>query len=183
MLNFLFTHTPLTFLTQSLWRDEAFSYLLAKKNILQIITLSAKDFNPPLYYILLHLWIKIFGVTEISLRIFSFIFYWAILYVCAHFLQDIFKLNLKKSLLYFILFIFNPILSYYAFEARAYTLFAFLATLSYYSFYKRSFKLYLVATILGLYTHYFMLFVVFSQFIFIYLTQKGRRDYKNIKKV
>jgi len=162
MLNFLFTHTPLLFLTQSFWRDEAFSYFLAKKNILEIIILSAKDFSPPLYHLLLHFWLKIFGGSEISMRSLSVIFFWATLYVCFLFLQEIFKLNFKKSLIYLLLFLVNPFLSYYAFEARAYSLFAFLATLSYYSFYKKNYKLYFLSTVFGLYTHYFMLFVVFS---------------------
>ena len=65
MLNFIFTKTPLFFLTQSFWRDEAFSYFMAKKNISEIIFLTAKDFNPPLYYSILHFWIKIFGGSEI----------------------------------------------------------------------------------------------------------------------
>lgn len=183
MLNFLFTKTPLTFLTQSLWRDEAFSYLLAKKDIFQIVLLSAKDFNPPFYFLLLHFWMKIFGGLEISLRVFSLLFFWATLYVCFHFLQDILKLNLKKSLIYLLLLFINPLLGYFAFEARMYSLLAFFATLSYYSFYKKNFKLYAISTILGLYTHYFMIFVVASQFVFLYLTSQRKRDYQRIKKI
>ncbi len=182
MLNFLFTHTPLTFLIQSFWRDEAFTYLLAKKNIFDIIFLTAKDFNPPLYYILIHFWMKIFGSSEIALRSFSFIFFWATLYVCVHILLDIFKLNSKKSYLYFLLILINPLLVYYAFEARMYTLLTFLATLSYYSFYKKNSRLYFISTLLGLYTHYFMLLVVLSQLLFNYLIYKKSRAYLIMQK-
>ena len=142
MLNFLFTQTPLAFLTQSFWRDEAFSYFLAKKNVLEIIILSAKDFNPPLYQLLLHFWLKIFGPSEISIRSLSLLFFWATLYVCFLFLQEIFKFNFKKSLIYLLLFLLNPFLLYYAFEARMYSLFTFLATLSFYSFYRKKYKIY-----------------------------------------
>ena len=187
MLNFLFTQTPLTFLTQSFWRDEAFTYFLAKKNVLEIITLSLKEFNPPLYYILLHFWMRLFGESEISLRTFSLIFYWLIIYVAITFLTEILKVDVRKRFLYFIFyilfFIVNPFLTYYAFEARNYTFFAFLATLSYYSFYKKNYKVYFFATTLGLYTHYFMLFVIFSQLFFNFLVKKKGRRYEIINKV
>jgi len=179
MLNFLFTQTPLAFLTQSFWRDEAFSYFLAKKNVLEIIILSAKDFNPPLYQLLLHFWLKIFGPSEISIRSLSLLFFWATLYVCFLFLQEIFKFNFKKSLIYLLLFLLNPFLLYYAFEARMYSLFTFLATLSFYSFYRKKYRLHLLASILGLYTHYFMLFVMASQLFFNFFINKRGRGYED----
>ncbi|MDO9028292.1 MAG: glycosyltransferase family 39 protein, partial [Candidatus Roizmanbacteria bacterium] len=162
MLNFLFTKTPLFFLTQSFWRDEAFSYFMAKKNIFQIIILTAKDFNPPLYYLILHFWMKIFGGSEIALRSLSIIFFWATVYVAFLFLNDIFKIKLKKSFFYLIFFILNPLLLYFAFEARMYSMLAFFASLSYYAFYKKNYRLYLLSTIAGLFTHYFMIIVVLS---------------------
>lgn len=167
MLTWLFTKTPLLFLTQSFWRDEAFSYFLSKKSIFEIVYLTAKDFNPPFYYFILHYWMKIFGGSEIAMRSLSLIFFWATLYVAFLFLNGIFKYKLNKSFLYLILFIINPLLLNYAFEARMYTMLAFFATLSYYSFLKKDSKLYLLSSILGLYTHYFMIFVIISQ---IYLT-------------
>ena len=166
MFNFLFTKTPLFFLTQSLWRDEAFSYFLAKKNIFQIIILTAKDYNPPLYYFFLHFWIGLFGKSEIALRTLSFIFFWASLYVVYLFLTDIFKFKLKKSFLYLLIFLINPLLVYYAFEARMYTMFAFFACLSFYALYKKDSKLYLISTILGLYTHYFMFLILIIHYLF-----------------
>ena len=166
MINFLFTKTPLMFLVQSFWRDESFSYLLAKKNLFEILILTAKDFNPPLYYLLLHFWMTIFGSTEIALRSLSLIFYWATLYVAYLFMAEIMKLSGKKPALYLLLFLVNPFLIYYAFEARMYSLLAFLASLSFYALYKKNDRLYLVAAIAGLYTHYFMIFVIAAQLIF-----------------
>lgn len=165
MINWLFTKTPLYFFTQSFWNDEAFSYLLAKKNIYEIIALSAKDFSPPLYYLIIHFWIKFFGSSEIALRLPSLIFFWATVYLGFLFLSEIFKFDLKKSFFYTFLIATNPLLIYYAFEARGYTLFAFLSTLSFYAFYKNKKNLYLISLILGLYTHYFMIFVILSQFL------------------
>jgi len=174
MFTWLFTKTPLAFLVQSLWRDEAFSYLLAKKNIFQIIILTAKDFNPPLYYLILHYWIKIFGSSEIALRSLSFIFFWATLYAVYLFLSNIFKFSLKKSFFYLLFFLINPLFLYYAFEARMYLMFAFFATLSFYSLYKKNSKLYLFSTILGLYTHYFMILILVTH----YFINKNRGQLK-----
>ena len=166
MINFLFTKTPLLFFIQSLWRDEAFSYLAAKKDLLSIIVNSARDFSPPFYYFVLHYWIILFGKSEIVLRSLSFIFFWATIYVVYLILTDIMKFDFKKSIIYLLLFVINPLLLYYAFEARMYTMLAFFSTLSFYALYKKKSKLYIISAVLGLYTHYFMVFVVLGQYLY-----------------
>lgn len=182
MINYLFTKTPLVFFIQSFWRDEAFAYVLAKQNLLNIISLTIKDFNPPLYYFIIHFWMQIFGTSEISLRLFSLICYWGIVYVGFLFLKNIFKLSLNRSFLYLIFFIFNPLLVYYAFEARMYTLFALLAGLSFYFFYQKKKVPFIITTIAGLYTHYFMVFVTIGQLFFILLI-KEKKWLKQIKPI
>lgn len=172
---FLFTNTPLKYLVEPFWRDEAFSYLLAKKSIVELVVLTAKDFNPPLYYLLLHFWIKIVGGSEISLRLLSFLFYLGTIYVSDHIMQDIYGIPLKKRVHYLLLIAINPILLYYAFEARMYTMLAFFATLSYYSFFLKKKKLYYWSIFLGLFTHYFMSLVILSQFVYVFVMQK-RKD-------
>lgn len=176
MVNFLFTQTPLVFFIQPFWRDEAFSYVLANKSIFEILFYTARDFNPPLYYIILHFWIKMFGTSEIAIRSLSLLFFSLTLYICFDFLKDVFKLKTLKSLMYLLIFLINPLLIYFAFEARMYTMFAFFAVLSYYFYYLRKPKLYLASVILGLYTHYFMVFVLMSQFAFYFITGKNKRD-------
>lgn len=178
MLNFFFTKTPLFFLTQSFWRDEAFSFFMAKKGLLEIIFLTAKDYNPPLYYFVLHFWMKIFGGSEIALRSLSFAFFWGTIYVAFLFLNEILKLKERKSWFYLIFFIINPLLLYFAFEARMYSMLAFLASLSYFAFWKKDYRLYLLATVLGLFTHYFMIMVVLSQLLFLILDKKNRFNFK-----
>ncbi len=175
MVNWIFTNTPLHYFIQSFWRDEAFSYLLAKKNLLDILILSARDFSPPLYSLLLHFWLKIFGMSEIALRSLSLITFAAVLYVCYLFLTDIFKIKMRWAYVYLLLFLLNPFLNYYAFEARMYMLFALLATLSFYYLYQFRPVKYCVVAILGLLTHYFMLFVMISQVVYA-LTARSYKD-------
>ncbi|HEU5122140.1 MAG TPA: hypothetical protein VFT59_04805 [Candidatus Saccharimonadales bacterium] len=48
-------------LMQSVWFDEAYSIILAKKPISELLYLTSIDTHPPLYYLLLKLWASIFG--------------------------------------------------------------------------------------------------------------------------
>jgi len=177
ILNIIFTYTPLKFYVQSFWRDEAFSYLLAKQNTINILLLTAKDFNPPLYYIFLHWWMIFFGSSEISMRTLSFIFFLATLYIIGLFFIEIFRFSIKKTFIYLSLFVLNPVLHYYAFEARMYSLFAFLVSLSFYFLYKKQYRKYALVVILGLFTHYFMFFAILGQIFYLFVTDK-----KNLKK-
>lgn len=180
ILNFLFDKTPLYFFIQSFWRDEAFSYLLAKKNILEIISLTAQDFNPPMYYLFLHFWIKIFGKNEVILRIPSLIFFAINIYVIFLFLKKILKIKGYRIILYLLIFSFNPFLLYFAFEARMYSLLALLTTLSYYYYCQKKTIPYILFTTLSFYTHYFSFFVFLSQ-VFHFFIFKQKRDKFKIK--
>ena len=174
MIQFLFTRTPLAYFVASLWRDEAFSYLMARLPIHQLLWATAQDANPPLYYLLLKLWMGIFGTSEIALRSLSLIFFWATLYVVYLILKEVYALGTKKSLFYLLFFIINPLLHYYAFEARMYSMMAFVATLLFYALMRKKYKLYACVALIALYTHYFLLIVIVFQALFIYFTTHKR---------
>ncbi|MBI5464987.1 glycosyltransferase family 39 protein [Candidatus Gottesmanbacteria bacterium] len=168
IFNFLNNHTPLLYLTQSLWRDEAFSVLLSEPPLLEIIKLTASDFNPPLYYFILHFWMKIFGNGEIVIRMLSFIFHLLLIFVCYKFAQ---KLKFSKLTTYYLLLttFLNPMLIYFAFEARMYSLLALLATASMYFFYTKNWLAYVITSVLGLWTQPFMGFVLLAQGVYLLL--------------
>lgn len=172
MLEFIFTRTPLVFLTQSFWRDEAFSYLLAQQSIWQILISTAKDFSPPLHYLLLHFWMMIFGTSEIALRSVSLIFFYATIYVVDHLLVDVLKIKSKWRYAYLLLFAINPFLIYFAAEARTYSMSVFLVTASWYGYLSGKKKLHIIASSLSLYTHYFTILALISQFIYHYIQKK-----------
>lgn len=180
MLKLLFDRTPLYFMIQSFWRDEGFSYLMAKRGIWDMIRATAHDFNPPLYYLILHFWLKIFGSSEVALRSLSLIFFAINIYVVFLFLQNILKVKGSRIWVYLLIFALNPFLLYYAFEARMYSLVALLTTISFYYFFKKRQVNYVMFTILGLYTHYFFLLVIFTQIIYLTLFEKGK-VFKKIK--
>jgi uncharacterized membrane protein len=172
MQAFLFTKTPLLYLIQSFWRDESFSDLMASRNIVELLRLTAADFNPPLYYLVLKLWMTVFGHHEIALRSLSLIFAVFTLYISYEFIVEVLHVSSKWKYVYFILLLVNPFLTYYAFEARMYSMLACFATLSWYFLAKKKRRGYILATVAGLYTHYFMVLVLLSQGIFIILTNR-----------
>jgi uncharacterized membrane protein len=177
MINFLFTKTPLFFFTQSLWRDEAFSYFLAKQSFLNILYLSSKDFTPPLYEFLLKTWIYFFGSSEIALRSLSLIAYLILAYFFYLFLNNIFKIKTFWIYIYLLLFFCNPMLHYYAFEARTYSFLALFSFMSFYFFIKKGWRGYFISTLLGLYSHYFMILILLVQGVLILFIKVNKRKY------
>lgn len=178
MMNFLFTKTPLAFFVASFWRDEAFSYLMAKLPLHSLLWSTAQDANPPLYYIVLKLWMFIFGSSEIALRSLSLLFFTATLYMAFLIMNEVYKLGTKKSLFYLLLFLANPLLHYYAFEARMYSGMAFLATLLFYLFLKRNYKFYAYVVFFSLFTHYFLLTVIAFQIGMLFIMEHKTERHK-----
>lgn len=154
MLNFLLNHSPILYLTQSLWRDEAFSILVAEKPI--SFFFGKLTFEPPFYYILLHFWIKIFGQSEIAARSLSFLAFTLATVIVVIWSEKLFK---KHWLSWFtpLIFFFNPMLLYYAFEVRTYGWYIFFATLSMYGYLEKKWRLFVIASVLGFYTHSFFI--------------------------
>ncbi|PIV07924.1 hypothetical protein COS52_05390, partial [Candidatus Roizmanbacteria bacterium CG03_land_8_20_14_0_80_39_12] len=112
---------------------------------------------------LLKVWMGFFGSSEIAIRSLSLIFFWATLYIVFLILNDVFRLSEKKSIAYLLLFIINPLLHYYAFEARMYSMMAFIATLLFYALMKHKYKLYAYTAITAMFTHYFLFIVIAFQ--------------------
>ncbi|MBI3486290.1 glycosyltransferase family 39 protein [Candidatus Daviesbacteria bacterium] len=112
----------LLFLNQhSIWFDEAFSYFVAKQDLVNLIYASLADNHPPLYFLILHFWIKIFGNSELILRFLSVIFNLLSIIVLYHLVKLLF--GSKKAVLASIIFVLSPLILYYSVEIRMYSLF------------------------------------------------------------
>lgn len=172
MWNFLLYHTPLLYFTQSVWRDEAFSILLAQQSPWYFIP--KLSFEPPVYYLLLHWWMKLFGTSEIAVRSLSLLGFVLATVVVIEWAGKLFK---KHWLSWFlpVFFFFNPMLLYYAFEIRAYGWYTFFAVASMYAYMEKRFWLYILTTTLGIYTHTYMIIVPIVQVLhFVFVHRKNQ---------
>lgn len=144
--------------TASLWGDEAWAATLAIKPYLQIIQIVSHDTSPPLFYLLLHTWMKIFGTSELAIRSLTFLFFLGTVfttYLIASYLWD-----RKTGFLGAAITFLNPFLFQYGFEGRMYSLLCLTSTLSIYFFLKKDRLGFILATTAALYTHHFSLFVI-----------------------
>jgi len=166
---------------QSLWADEGNSLALAGRGLLTIARDAAHDIHPPLYYCLLHFWVRLLGTSELALRSLSALL-GTILVVIA-FLLGRRLFDAKTGLVAAFLSAISPFQIYYSQETRMYILTALLSALSVFFFIglveaqgsksareqgsrgageqgvtSSSFVAslsYLLVTVLALYTHYF----------------------------
>jgi mannosyltransferase len=140
--------------------DEPFSIFHSQNDVKEIITNLKSYNNPPLYEIILHFWINVFGISSYSVRALSVLLMSIVAVLIFIFGSK--NVNLRVGLTSAFLFTFSSISYYYSHDARAYALFLFLSLLSTYLFFEqlKSYRLkYLILLSLInaalLYTHYF----------------------------
>jgi len=177
MMSYILTHSPIFYLIQSLWRDEVFSILVAQKPIWFYFT--NMSFEPPLYYILLHLWVRIFGIGEISARMLSFTAFVLATIIIIEWSSKLFKKS-PLAWIFPMLFFLNPMLIYYSFEVRTYGWYIFFTVLSIYSYIEKKPLLLTISNLGGFYTHSFFIFHLFAQVIHFIFTNRDSLKIKNI---
>lgn len=175
--------TVFTLAFQSIRLDEAQSIWVSTKSVSQILQLDAQDVLVPLYELLLHVWMQIFGSSVLAARSFSFIFFLATLPALYSLAKE--TNNKRVAMITITLFSLSPFIMWYSSEARMYTLFAFVTTLNQLFFVRfissagRSSKAgYVVTTILGLYTHYFFIFLLAAQFFYLLWRTLAKPEYE-----
>ena len=114
------------------WYDEACSWVTAKKDfpfgiIQNLMTVDLQ--HTPLYFFLLHFWMKMFGESEVAIRILSLIF--AISAVPLSFCVARKLMSPTLALIVSAIIAVNPLLVYFSPEARMYPMVLFLVLLSF----------------------------------------------------
>lgn len=121
-------------LNQSLWLDESIVAKVVKTIPFHLIPFqfSPGDFHPPLYYLVISLWTRLFGISEIVLRLPSIFFS----LVAGWFVYKIGLLwkNKQIALWSSIFFLFSPLIIYYSQEARMYMMATMFLTIALYYF-------------------------------------------------
>jgi len=113
--------------------DEIFSLKLASNSFLEVIQGSLQDRpHPPLHNVLLHLWIKAFGTSEVSVRTLSVLFSGIFLVVSYVLLRRLVTPWLALGILSILAL--SPLFVYYGQQARPYALIACLSSVNLLSF-------------------------------------------------
>ena len=115
---------------QSLWYDEGVSWYMTRMSLPALTVWTANDIQPPLYYYLLWLWVRLAGTSEYALRFPSAFF--GVLTVPLLWITARRWLGYPAAWLAALLLTLSPLHVYYAQEARMYTLLTFLGLLSSY---------------------------------------------------
>ncbi len=157
--------------TNCLSLDEPFSVFYAQMNVMDIIHELLKGNNPPLWEIILHYWIRVFGTGTASVRFLPLIF--SSLTAVVLFITGKRFFTYQIGIIASLLFTFSNYHLFFSHEARVYPLFCLLTTISVYyflSYIKQSYqwKYLIIITITNIvlcYAHYFGFFVLFIEFL------------------
>ncbi|HEX8734908.1 MAG TPA: glycosyltransferase family 39 protein [Pyrinomonadaceae bacterium] len=166
-----------------LWFDEIFSVHAAAHDWRNLFGFVAQDLiHPPLFYVLLKIWIAVGGESLVWLRFFPVLF--SVLAVIPFILlcRDL-SLRLRTTALALTFFAVNGSLIKYAQEVRMYSLLLFFALVSYWLFVRflnteKGLLILLIVNVLLVYTHYFGWLVVFSEVFAVAVLQR-----ENLKRV
>ena len=162
--------------------DEPFSIFNAQQDLRDLIPEINKGNNSPFHFILLHFWIKLFGISPIAVRSLSLLF--SVLTI-----PVLYSLGKKMSnnvfgVMIVLIFIFSRFEHYHAMEARMYALFTFLFALIIYDVYliifekKSRFVTLVIWNICLFYTHYLSLFVFVTELLILILYFKKIKTFK-----
>jgi len=152
--------------------DEPFTVFNAQKSLAEIIRIPAEgEPNPPFFMILLHFWIKLFGISTLSVRFLPLLFN-SITIIFLYYTGKKF-FGLWTGIIGSGLFILSGYHFFHGLEARTYALLS-MATASSLYFYMQfaqneknrgAIVGLIVSNLILVYSHYFGWFVVFSQFL------------------
>ena len=166
----------------SLWNDEGTSVAVAQRDLATIARDAAHDIHPPLYYWLLHGWVRVLGTGEAAVRSLSALLgvvLVALIYALGRRLRP--GEGAGIGLLAAFLAAINPFEIYYSQEARMYMLVAVLATASVLALVRfvesrsaTGLAALVVLEAAGLYTHYSFIFLVVVVNLAYLLSLKAR---------
>lgn len=164
----------------SLWLDEAISYLAAQLPLAQILNNTVQSSHPPLYYLLLSGWSRAVPGSDAALRGLSLA--WGVLLIplIGYFVRELFA-NRRVALLVALMVAVSPFHILYSHELRMYTLLMFLVTLGTWGYWQvrreqssANWLLFALVWTAAVYTHLFALLALGAVNLHA-MTEQGRR--------
>ncbi len=163
------------------WIDEGLSVGLASFPLLEIPEMLRFDGSPPLYYLVLHGWMELFGNSEVATHVLSLIFALAAIPVGLWAGWSLF--GPRAGWFVASLFALNPFLTAYSHETRMYSLMVLLGLVAGTAFVhafvldRRAYAgLFAVTLALMLYTHNWTVFFVAAAGVAWLAIARGRRE-------
>jgi uncharacterized membrane protein len=161
--------------------DEPFTLFFAQGDLSFIFGMLPGENNPPLFFLLLHFWIDLFGISPLSVRFLPALF--SVLTAIMLFVTGRRFFSESAGMTAAAIFLFSDYHQLFAHEARVYSLFALLTVVSMYLFMlmqsserRRPVILLLILTnILLLYSHFFGFFILLIQLISALIIPSLRR--------
>ncbi len=173
------------YLSGEFWMDEGLSVGISSHSLAAIPGVLRHDGSPPLYYLLLHVWMSAFGSTESATHALSLVFGLLIIPVGAWLAWTLF--GRRAGLITAVLFATNPFLTAYSQETRMYTLMAFLGLLATVGFIhgfiyrrRRYLILFSISQTLMLYTHAWGIFFGVGAFLALLLVWRVSDDRRGV---
>jgi uncharacterized membrane protein len=167
-----------------LWSDEVYTKSIIAGPLSDFFARFRSDLHPPLYYMGLKLFTYVFGLSALSLRMFSVAGVLSTLLLGYFAGQRI--LGKKGALIFCLMIISIPMLASYSHEARMYTWAAFSVTgVFIYSCLfiktgkKRDLAVLFIFTVVAMYIHYYSMLAAFlaNAFVLVYLLRNRNRNW------
>jgi mannosyltransferase len=163
----------------SLWFDEAFSLKTAQFSTAELVLRTSHDTQPPLYYVMLKVWISAFGETPMAMRAMSVA--WGMLAIVGTFLfvYEAYgclppNVAMRAALLCTAFVALSPFQILWSQMARMYAPFSALAVISSWLLFramrhdgrrKLAWTIYTASAMFLLFVHYFSLMVLAAQYV------------------
>ncbi|MDD4215420.1 MAG: glycosyltransferase family 39 protein, partial [Bacteroidales bacterium] len=161
--------------------DEPFSIFYAQMDVRSIFKMLATENNPALHFVLLHYWIKIFGLGAFSVRFISLLF--SSLTVVVIFLTGKKFFSAYTGLFSSLIYTASYFHIYFSHEARVYPIFVFFTSLSLFLFMsiidkpekKKNYIWLFITNALLIYSHYFGFFVIVTEIFCVFIIPQSRK--------
>lgn len=165
---------------RSLWFDESFSWRLVQFSWPEVVSRTAADVHPPLYYFVLKIWTDVLGDSALALRSLSLVFAALMIALIYHFTASV--ASRRAGLLAATFLALSTWQISFAGEARMYTLGGLLALLSTWLLYQatltsqaRWWAGYALAAAAFVYTHNFAILTLLAHALFLGIVTLQRK--------
>lgn len=163
--------------SQSICLDEPFTVYHAQFDLVNLASFLEKYNNPPLFELIVHFWIKLFGIGPGSIRALPMLFSSISVFFIYQMTIEFF--NKRTAILAAIIYTLSTVNIWFAHDCRVYSLFVLLTVISFYLFFKllkepsefktRRLIVFSFINLLLIYGHYFGFIVWGLEFLIVCL--------------